>query len=107
MKEAKEVKIRNLNKGLVFSNEEILEILELYIDAPHSKPRHIAGLMTAKHNKDFNSEVTRKYIYDIINFRKWTAITLPKLGEYFSIEEIKINFPKAYRIIEMNGFRII
>lgn len=107
MKVIKEANLKNLNKGLVFSNEELLEILELYIDAPHLKPRHIAELMTAKHNKDFTEEITRKYIYDAINFRKWTALTIPKLMEYFSIEEIKISFPKAYKIIERNGFKVV
>lgn len=102
-KDIKNKNIRNLNKGLVFSNEEVLEILELYIDAPHLKPRHIAELMTAKHNKDYTSETTRKYIYDAINFRKWTAITIPKLQEYFSNEEIKRSFPKAYKVMEICG----
>lgn len=107
MKVIKEANLKNLNKGLVFSNEELLEILEIHIDAPQLKPRHIAEIMTERHKKDFTQEVTRKYIYDAINFRKWTALTIPKLREYFSLEEIEVSFPKAYKIIEMNGFKIL
>lgn len=102
-KNMKNKNMKNLNKGLIFSNEELLEILEIYIDAPHLKPRHIAELMTAKHNKDFTSVATRKYIYDAINFRCWTALTIPKLQEYFSNEEIKRSFPKAYKVMEICG----
>ena len=107
MKTTKKTNIKNLNKGLVFSNEELLEILEIHIDAPHLKPRHIAEIMTDRHNKDYTVELTRKYIYDIINFRCWTALTLPKLVEYFSLEEIKISFPKAYKRLEQCSFKAV
>ena len=107
MKALKTQQVKNLNKGLVFSNEEIADILEFYIDDTSRKARHIVELMKEKHGKDYSSQVTRKYIYDVINFRKWTAITLPKLREYFSDEEIKISFPKAWKVLEIHGFKIL
>lgn len=97
----------SLNKGRVFSNEEIIDILEFYIDDTNRKPRHIAELMEEKHGKDYSSQTTRKYIYDAINFRKWTILTLPKLREYFSDEEIKISFPKAWKVLETHGFKVL